>query len=63
MSTKVNKVTSQERKNNNLFINFFYNMFPTIIVKNKIVANIIYMLTFPILSTKKKIDNQLNTDI
>lgn len=63
MSTKVNKVTSQEKRNNNLFVNFFYNLFPTIIIKNKIVANVIYMLTFPILVTKKKIDNQLNTDI
>lgn len=63
MPTRVNRITTQERNNNTLFVNFFYNLFPTIILKNNIVANVIYMLTFPILATKKKIDNQLNTDI
>lgn len=45
------------------FVNFFYGLFPTIILKNKIVANVIYMLTYPMLETKRKIDNYLNDDI
>lgn len=42
---------------------FFHNLFPAIILENKIVATIIYNLGIEISNFKDTMDNTLNHDI
>lgn len=43
--------------------NFFYKLFPKIILENEIVSTIIYNLGIKFTELKNKIDNFTNTDI
>jgi len=51
-----------DNKTSNIEI-FFASLFPKIILKNEIIATIVYNISLRLTSIKKKIDNTTNTDI
>ena len=44
------------------FSRFFYNKFPKLILKNVLVASILYIVNEKLFIMKTKIDETLNTD-